>query len=431
MADNLRVPATGADGLPATITTTLDDGTPQTQQFEHNARGYVTKFIDPAGRTFVFDYDTNDIDLLEVRNANTNERLVRLSYNAQHLPLTFTDAAGQTTMFTYNPQGQLLTVTNAKGEITTFTYDARGYLTTVTGALPEAVTQFTYDDFGRVHTVTDSAGYHLAFAYDALDRLTRITYPDGTFERLRYARLDPVQLTDRQGRTTHVRYDALRRPVAITDPLDRLTQLRWCDCGSLEQLIDPAGNITTWEHDLQGRLIAKTLADGATTRYVYAPGSGRLQRLIDPKGQSTTYTYTIDDNIRRIAFKNAEVDTAPITFTYDPDYDRLVRMHDGIGTTHYAYHPIGERGALQVASVTGQLPGSQVDYAYDELGRVVRRTINGVASGVTYDALGRVSRLAERPGHFPPELCWRHRTGAVHCLSEWAKERAQLFRCVG
>ena len=197
-----------------------------------------------------------------------------------------------------------------------------------------------------------------------------------------------------------MRYDALRRPLAITDPLGRLTRLRWCDCGSLEQLIDPAGNITTWAYDLQGRIIAKTLANDATTRYVYAPGSGRLQKTIDPKGQSTTYTYTIDDNIRRIAFKNAEVDTAPITFTYDPDYDRLVRMHDGTGTTHYAYHPIGERGALQVASVTGQLPGSQVDYAYDEVGRVVRRTINGVASGVTYDALGRVSRLQNALGTF-------------------------------
>jgi RHS repeat-associated protein len=248
--------------------------------------------------------------------------------------------------------------------------------------------------------VTDSEGYQLTFAYDALDRLTRVTYPDGTFERLRYNRLNPVQFTDRQKRTTRVRYDALRRPVSITDPLDRITQLRWCDCGSLAQLIDAAGNVTTWEHDLQGRVIAKALADGATTRYVYAPASGRLQRMIDPKGQITTYTYTTDDNIRRIAFKNADVDTAPITFTYDPDYDRLIRVKDGIGTTHYAYHPVGERGALQVASITGQLPGSQVDYAYDELGRVVRRSINGVPTVVTYDALGRASRLRNALGTF-------------------------------
>ena len=223
----------------------------------------------------------------------------------------------------------------------------------------------------------------------------------------------------------------MRRPLSVTDPLGRITRLRWCDCGSLEQLIDPAGHVTTWKHDLQGRVITKRLADGATTRYVYAPGSGRLQRVIDPKGQITTYTYTIDDNIRRMAFTNADVDTAPITFTYDPDYDRLVRVHDGIGTTHYAYHPIGERGALQVASVTGQLPGSQMDYAYDELGRVVRRAINGVASVVTYDALGRVSRLRNALGTFRLDYVGAtERVQSVVYPNDQQTSTA-LLRCVG
>lgn len=397
---DLRPQAQGADGLPTTISRRLDDGTTQTYQFVYNERGYVTKTADPAGRAFSFAYASNGIDLLGIFNDNTRERLARFTYDDQHLPLTFTDAAGHTTTFTYNPQGQVLTVTNAQGETTTSTYNAQGYLAKITGPLPAALTRYTYDDFGRMHTVTDAAGYQLTFVYDKLDRLTRITYPDGTFERIRYGRLEAVQFTDRQGRITRLRYDALRRPVTITDPLGRSTRLRWCDCGSLEQLIDPAGNVTTWEHDLQGQVITKTLADGATTRYVYAHGSGRLQQMIDPKGQSTTYTYTIDDNLRRMAFQNADIDTDPITFTYDPDYDRLVRVQDGIGTTHYAYHPIGERGALQVASVTGQLPGSQVDYAYDELGRVVRRSINGVASVLTYDVLGRVSRLRNALGIF-------------------------------
>ena len=126
--------AQGADGLPTTISRTLDDGTTQTSRFAYTERGAVTNLVDPAGRAFSFAYASNGIDLLEVFNDNTRERLARFTYNDQHLPLTVTDAAGHTTTFTYNPQGQLLTVTNAKEETTTFTYDAQGYLTTVTGA---------------------------------------------------------------------------------------------------------------------------------------------------------------------------------------------------------------------------------------------------------------------------------------------------------
>ena len=81
--------------------------------------------IDPIGRTFSYIYATNGIDLLEIRQtrAGQNELLSRMTYNAQHLPLTSTDAAGQTTTYTYNARGQLLTRTNAKNETTTYIYD--------------------------------------------------------------------------------------------------------------------------------------------------------------------------------------------------------------------------------------------------------------------------------------------------------------------
>ena len=65
---------------------------------------------------------------------------------------------------------------------------------------------------------------------------------------------------------------------------------------------------------------------------------------------------------------------------------------DGIGTTTYTYHPAGQPGAGQVASVDGPLPDDTITYTYDELGRVVTRSINGAANTVTwtYDALGRI-----------------------------------------
>jgi RHS repeat-associated protein len=396
--DQLRVPNTPS--LPIKISRTLDDGSVQTYQYQYNERGNVTQFTDPAGRRFSFAYDANKIDLLEAYNDNTNEVLARLSYNSQHLPLTYTDAADQTTTLTYNPQGQLTSITNPKGETTTLTYDGSGYLIRVTGPVAGAVTQYSYDGFGRVQSVTDSEGYRITIEYDALDRPAKITYPDGTFEQTTYTLLDATQIRDRLGRIAQVEYDALRRPVSITDPLARVTKLGWCNCGDLSQLTDPAGNTTTWNRDVRGRVTSKVLADGTQTRYVYETNTSRLKQIIDAEGQTINYAYTTDDNVRRISFDKAEVPTTAVTFAYDPNYDRLVSMQDGVGMTSYSYHPVGRLGALQPAAVDGPLDNDTITYGYDELGRALSQAVNGVASRWTFDALGRVTSETNPLGSF-------------------------------
>jgi YD repeat-containing protein len=77
-------------------------------------------------------------------------------------------------------------------------------------------------------------------------------------------------------------------------------------------------------------------------------------------------------------------------------------MTDGIGVTTYAYHPIGQLGATQVASVDGPLASDTLTYQYDELGRVTTRAINGAANPVTwtFDALGRATSETNLLGMF-------------------------------
>jgi RHS repeat-associated protein len=388
-------------GLPVQIVKKLDDGTSQTYQVKHNPRGKPVQVIDPMGRTTSLDYDAAGIDLLEVHNgSDNNATLARFAYNSQHLPLTYTDAAGQTTAYTYNPQGQLLTVTNAKRETTTYTYDFNGYLTRITGPIPSAAASYTYDRFGRLQTAIDSEGYKLTYNYDLLDRLTGVTYPDGTFEQITYDRLDPVQWRDRLGRIWQASYDALRRPVSFTDPLGRTTQLAWCGCGALEQLIDAAGNTTSWAYDLAGRVISKTLPDQSQIQYIYEANTNRLKSMTDARGQVTTYQYTADDNVLQIAFVNANIPTAPIRLTYDPKWNRLVKMDDGVGATQFTYVAPGARGATQVSSVAGPVPGTQIDYQYDELGRPLTRSVNGVAASLAYDPMGRITNVNNVLGAF-------------------------------
>jgi RHS repeat-associated protein len=315
-------------------------------------------------------------------------------------PQTVTDAAGQTTTLTYTAAGEVATVTNARGETTTSAYDGDGRLTRVTGPVSGATTSYTYDASGRVRTVTADEAT-VTTDDEVFDRPTVVTFPDGTTERTTYDRLDVATRTDRLGRVTRYLHDPLRRLVLVRDPAGRTIRQGYGPGG--EQLLDANGHATTWERDLQGRVVREVRADGVTaTQYTYEPASGRLATVTDPKGQVTTYTYGLDETVSTITFSQAVVATPGVAYTYDPIYPRVVTMTDGTGATAYTYHPAGQPGAGQVATVDGPLPNDTIAYSYDALGRVVGRTIDGAANAlsVQYDALGRVTSETNALGTF-------------------------------
>ena len=392
---------------PAHIGRVLDDGSTQLYTFGYNPFGNVTSSMDPLGRTFSYIYDTNGIDLLEIRQtrAGNNELFFKAIYDSRHRPLTITDAAGQTTTRTYNARGQLLTATNPKNETITITYDANGRLLAMDGPLPGSndVITATYDAVGRTRSFTDVSGYTVIFDYDNLDRTTRLTYPDGTFVQILHDRLDCSAIQDRAGRQTHFVHDNMRQLTERIDALGRVTRFEWCRCGSPKSLTDPMGRTTSWTTDLQGRRIAKRYADGSQVSYLYENMNGRLRQLIDEKGQTTFYTYNLDNSLRSRSHGDTMAPTPDVSFVYDPNYQRLTGMTDGIGTTTYRYIPLSGGpvlGAGRLAGVTGPLAGDSVSYGYDELGRVASRSINGVAQSWARDPLGRVTNTVDALGGF-------------------------------
>ena len=397
----------GTTAEPSVVGRALDDGTSQLYFYQYNSFGHVTNSIDPVGREFTYVYAANNVDLLQtIMTHNGKSELQRsMTFNSQHLPLTITDASGQTTTNTYNARAQILTTADPRGEITSFSYDPNGYLLSISGPLQTTndVVSFTYDAFGRVSTATDTEGYTLTYDYDAADRRTRVTHPDGTYEQFVYGNLDLVASADRLGRWTTNTYNADRQLVQTQDPLGRITRFEWCRCGAMTALTDPMGRATTWDYDVQSRPIAKHYANGSTVTYVYENTTSRLASKFDEKGQQTVYEYYADNRLKGKRYPNAAITTPSVTFTYDPDYSRVLTVQDGIGTTAYTYNPITPTpmlGAGRLASVSGPLPNSIVTYQYDELGRTVSRAINGVATAMAYDLLGRETVVTNALGSF-------------------------------
>jgi RHS repeat-associated protein len=397
----------GTNNLPSKIARVLDDGTSQLFQFDRNKYGNITKYTDPAGRTFSYTYATNDIDLLEVRETRgtNNQLLVRFTYNAQHLPLIAVDIAGRTNQYFYNAYGQLTNFVNALHQSTALTYDLNGYLLSIDGPLSGTndTLSFTYDSAGRVRALTDSEGYTITTDYDAFDRPTTNSYPDGTTEVFTYKYLDPETRTDRMGRVTWFVFDSLRQLRELHEGTNWITRFDWCRCGDSRSITDPLGRATTWEHDVQGRLKAKQYSDGTRVEYTYENMSSRLKAIKDEKGQVRIFEYFIDDNLKQLSYSNAQYSTPGVSFTYDPNFDRVATMQDGIGTTTYGYNPITSPpglGAGLLASIDGPLANDTITFNYDALGRITNRAINAISSRWLFDEMGRMTNASNSLGVF-------------------------------
>ena len=170
-------------GAPTTTARVLDDGSTQLTTATRNGLGKPLLVTDTLGRQTRLTYGANSTDLLLVQQKVSSSGfgvLGAYTYNAQHEPLTYTDAAGETTRYAYNATGQLLTVTDALGHVRTVGYDGSGRLSKLIDATNQPVLTLSYDSANRVATRTDSVGYTLSYGYDNFDRVTQVTYPDKT-----------------------------------------------------------------------------------------------------------------------------------------------------------------------------------------------------------------------------------------------------------
>jgi RHS repeat-associated protein len=387
----------------------------QAKKYQYNAQGNVTWVTDPVGRETLYEYATNGVDVVAIKQRTGTSgsnpvwtTMTSYTYGGgapPHRPSSVTDGAGKTTQYTYSTTtGQVLTITNAKSEVTTFTYEtnsssaAYGKVLSITGDVSGGNRTFTYDAYGRMATSTDSEGYTLTYDYDALDRVRTTTYPDGTHEQYEYDDHSLVATRDREGRWTRHSYNPLMERVATQDPELRTTQFQWCRCGKLRRFVDGNGNITEWQRDERSRLTKKINSDTSFETYTYDL-SGRLQTEVDAMGRTTTYAYTVDDRIAKKDYSDTA--TPDVTYAYDTWYPRLTSQVDGTGTTTFAYHPDGTatNGAGQVALVNGPVSNDTLKHTYDELTRLKKleivddatQTTASYSEEWTFDARSRVT----------------------------------------
>lgn len=395
-----------------------DDGTTELSSTSYNSLGLPLTVTDPMGNQTLYDYDTNQIDVIRVRQktgASTYMTLAEYTYNTQHKPYTYKDANGQITTFFYNADGQLHTITDPLSHVTTYNYDANGYLTSITDANGQTAWTISYDGYGRIATRTDAGGNTLTYQYDNLNRITKLIYPDSTYYEYTFNKLDLASMKDRLGRVTTYSYDANRNLRSVTDPAGHATQYTYYPNDKLNTKTDPNGGVTTWGRDIQGRVTSISDPKGVVTNFTFdgvgnikkidSPDSGTTQftynagkhltKKVDGRGITTNYAYDWMNRLIGVSYPASPLENVSYIYDYN-SYDsyennRLTYLQDNNGYTVFGRDAegrvIGKANWLTTAS-------TYFGYDYDNTDRLTQVTYpSGRVVLYTRNALGQITQV--------------------------------------
>ncbi|MEV4318828.1 putative adhesin [Actinocrispum sp. NPDC049592] len=375
-------------GLLTSVTDPLNQVTVQ----EYDAAGNNTATKAPSGARTTYGYDGSGrrTSTTDARNAATT-----FVYDAKDRFIATTDPLGHAVSVTYDAVGNTRTVTDARGKVTTYGYDEMDRQTSVTDPLGR-VSATTYTKAGRKASEANPNGERTSFAYDAVGRLQKQTTPRGTTTTFEYDWAGNKTAESRPypgggTATTRTTYDALNRPVTVTDPLGKISKTDYDANGNVIAVTSPVGAVTKSEYDKNNRTTATVDARGK--RWVSTLDAlGRRTSQTTPLGRKTTYGYNADGEL------TSTVDPAGKTTTYD--YDQVghrVATTDPVGAVTRTEYDL----AGQVVSSTNA-NGHVTRYGYDEVNRLVR--VLGAdavdqATRYAYDDAGQLVSRTDPLGH--------------------------------
>ena len=417
----------GADGNPVSFDDTTD--------FTYNGSGQVTSITGPGAKQYTeIDYDAATGSRSAVRRYLNGQGSSYLqwtfsNFDSRGNPQTVTDPNQRVTSFAYDGLNRVKSVTppyEGTGSTTiSFTYDADGNLTRVdfppdTGG-NSVFLRMGYDAKRHLTFLADSQANAIVYEYNGTylnsanqhvtngqERPTRearytgfasldsrgTLMGDSTFDYNIVGRLvraysplfggniysqftsdakgNPTGITDENGRTDNLGYDALDRLTQIQQVRSATytTSFTYDPLSNVSSVTDAASKTTDTLHDDRGHLVRTISPDTGTTLFLY-DAAGNLTQKIEAFGtsasRSTSYTY---DGLNRLTGITYPPSDSSWTFTYDTDASknqksRLALVTNGIVQTKLDYTQRGDVAAER--TVVDGLTYS-VTYTYDAAG---------------------------------------------------------------
>ncbi|HME72643.1 MAG TPA: RHS repeat-associated core domain-containing protein [Myxococcota bacterium] len=411
-----------------------------TTQFTYNANGQVTSVSGPTAANYTaYTYDPTTGYRTGVQryvNGSGSSHLdtTYSNFDALGNPQTVTDPNGQVTSFTYDLLSRVKTVqppypsNEGSGNTTlTFTYDVDGDLTRVDFP-PDSLGNpyfltMGYDTKRRLTYLADAQQNAIVYDYTAGRATEKSLYTgfvsltargtkvgDSTFSYDTAGRLvkafnplftdnsiatqfspdgngNPVSVTDENGHTDNLMYDALNRLTQIQQVRTGTftTGFAYDSLSDLTKVTDAAGKETDYTYDDLGRLVKVVSPDTGTTLYLYDAAGNLVTKVEDFTGSRRTTNYTYD-GLNRLTGVTFPTDPA-WTFTYDTSattnqMGRLASVTNGTVTTELEY---SARGKVLAERTTVGGKQYSVLYRYDVSGNLASiQEPSGVTTTYSY-----------------------------------------------
>jgi RHS repeat-associated protein len=397
--------------------------------FRRGQFAYATKETDGTYKVFlkgglIYKFSTTGL-LTAILDRNNNQ--TTLTYNANNLVTTVTDAAGHTLNFTYTggTSGYVQSISDNTGTIATYTYwSAADQLTVVTYA-DGSKYQFGIGVVANrfvVSQVRDADNNVLEqHAYDSSMRATTSELNGGVEKyTLSYVNDNETHVTDALGRVTKYFFNRKKAPAVVTsiegvcacgggggNQTQSWTYNKW---GEVLTYTDANGLVTTYTYDQYGNPATRTDATG-TVAWQYNELADMLSTTDQMTGV-TTYSRDVNGNLNSVTdaasgvvsfgTRNAQGLPPTITdrrgnvtqFTYYTNGLLQKRTDALTNETQYEYSARG--WPTKVTDAAGNI----TTFTYDQVGRLKTVTEPGNAvTTYTYDIDGRLTRITDPRGY--------------------------------
>ena len=346
----------------------------------------------------------------------------RICYNAFNLPVSTTDANGIVTKYAYNDAGLVTRMERLDGSETLTSlgvaYNGMGRPVSYTDQDGFAKS-FERDAFGKVLKEKFPDGSECAYSYDALGRRTSVIDENGHEIRFGFGRFGLESRTTAAGQLTDYVRDDLglvkevvskwngsedRRIESAYDDFGRLVTVDY-GSGETERFAYDAwnrlaqhtrGNVSeSYKYDHFGRLVQKR-ENGLTTTFTYDAWGNRLSRVTKNRaGAVVSKEIRSYDRLGRLASTTAGFGSQ-VTYAYD-GRGRLVRQTIDGAPIEYEYTKYGQLAGKYLGGKAN--PDASVTYEYSKSGQIVARTANGVRQTYEYDKKGQLLAVKDSDGN--------------------------------